>query len=147
MKDHAIFLEDERVEIARCAELVASRCDAISDLKACLLSLPRNSAIHDANQAAFLKGGDAPLRAPLKTRPGVGQSLPGIDPPQVMPVSLAVGDAFGAPFPATTEIFSTLDDAQLNRLAIMANHNFNIVVGDTVRQRREKFKKYICGLM
>jgi hypothetical protein len=107
----------------------------------------QNLVFRSRNRYAFKyfssHGRNEPLAALCKERAGAGVALPGVRAHRIMTIPLGVGDAVGAPFPATIRDFKALTPRQLSSLAIMLNEDFGITAGDSLRTRRAKFQHFI----
>ena len=111
-----------------------------------------NFVIRSRNQQAFeyfsRYGRNERLHPLAKERAGDGVVLPGSsrNARRQAPLVPAVGVVVGAPFPTTITEFNALTSPQLNDLAIIFNDDFGIIRGDSIDDRRAKFKRFIAGL-
>jgi hypothetical protein len=107
-----------------------------------------NLVLRSRNRCAFddfsSHGRNERLNPLIKERAGAGVALPGVRAHRIMPIPLGVGDAVGAPFPATIRNFNALTPRQLSSLAIMLNEDFGITADDSLDARQSKFQRFIA---
>jgi hypothetical protein len=131
---------------------------AIAPLSAQLSNIPiraYNKGQHASRQIVLAVPG--PCRRPLKVEAGNGAGLPGmpvlpVGGPAVLAVAAAGAAApvavgaipLGVGFPATDMAIDSMNHADLQVLSIVYNETFNIVAGDDLGQRRDKFRAWLC---